>query len=221
MGVREEIHVYGGKAIMDGYSSCDAIRCKTCGLVQYRTRTEICRRCQRRLPPRDGFVIPFRTPIEDESDGAKPPSKLTNLDMVEKIGRRIQHLRTARGLTQGQLQKRSNVSRSYLSRIESSQMTPSLGTVEKLSKALGIGLNRFFIPDSSCETLLDDAFIQGLRPYLRQLDFDQWESVLVRLAAISGHVLTRYDRARPATSPRPVRIGTFTERVQRNAVGHP
>src|SRR5665213_1703967 len=175
---------------MDEKSSRAAIRCKTCGLVQYQTHTGICRRCRRRLPTKNGFVIPFRESLEDESNAAKTPSKLTNLDMVEKIGRRIQHLRTARGLTQGQLQKRSSISRSYLSRIESSQMTPSLGTVEKLSKALGIGLNRFFIPDSSCETLLDDAFIQDLRPYLRQLDFEQWQSVLERLAAISGHVLS-------------------------------
>ncbi len=206
---------------MDEKSSREAIRCKTCGLMQYRTQTGICRRCQRRLPPKEGFVIPFREPLENDSDAAKPPSKLTNLDMVQKIGRRIQHLRTSRGLTQGQLQKRSSVSRSYLSRIESRQMTPSLGTVEKLSKALGVGLNRFFVPVSSCETLLDDAFIQGLRPYLRQLDFEQWQSVLERLAAISGHVLTRHDHAHPSVTARPARIGAFTERIQRTAMGHP
>ena len=206
---------------MDEKSSREAIRCKTCGLMQYRTRTGICRRCQRLLPPKEGFVIPFREPLENESDAVKPPSKLTNLDMVQKIGRRIQHLRTSRGLTQGQLHKRSSVSRSYLSRIESSRMTPSLGTMEKLSKGLGIGMNRFFIPDSCCEALLDDAFIQGLRPYLRQLDFEQWQFVLERLAAISGHVLSRHDHSHPTASPGPARIGAFPERIQRTAMGHP
>ena len=206
---------------MDEKSSREAIRCKTCGLMQYRTQTGNCRRCQRHLPTTNGFVIPFRAPLEDESDGAKNPSKLTNLDMVERIGRRIQHLRTLRGLTQGQLQKRSSVSRSYLSRIESNQMTPSLGTVEKLSKGLGIGLNRFFIPDSCCEALLDDPFNQRLRPYLRQLDFEQWQSILERLAAISGHVLTRHEHAHSSVGPRPARMGAFTERIQRTAMGHP
>jgi len=100
-------------------------------------------------------------------------------------------------------------------------MTPSLGTVEKLSKGLGIGMNRFFIPDSCCEALLDDAFIQGLRPYLRQLDFEQWQSVLERLAAISGHVHAWYDHAHPSVSPRPARIDAFPERIQRTAMGHP
>jgi hypothetical protein len=49
-------------------------------------------------------------------------------------------------------------------------------------------LNRFFVPESNGETLLEDPFIQGLRPYLRQLDFEQWQSILKRLHAISDHV---------------------------------
>jgi transcriptional regulator with XRE-family HTH domain len=198
---------------MHDHSRREAIRCKPCGLMQYRTRTENCRRCQRRLPSQNGFVIPFREPVDGESDVAKPPEKLSNLDLVEQIGGRIQHLRTSRGLTQGQLQRRSRVSRSFLSRIESHHVTPSLGTIEKLSEALGVSLNRFFIPDSICETLLDDGFIQGLRPYLRQLDFEQWQSVLERLAAISGHVLTGYDHAHPSVSLGPARIDTFSESI--------
>ena len=91
-------------------------------------------------------------------------------------------------MTQSQLQSRSKVSRSYLSRIESGQMTPSLGTLEKISEALSVGLNRFFIPESDGEALLEDPFIQGLRPFLRQLDWEQWQSILKRLQAISDHV---------------------------------
>src|SRR6266480_2489522 len=120
----------------------EVIRCKTCGLVQYRTRTGNCRRC----------------------------------------------VRESRAMTQSQLQSRSKVSRSYLSRIESGQMTPSLGTLEKISEALNVGLNRFFIPESDGEALLEDPFIQGLRPFLRQLDWEQWQSILKRLQAISDHV---------------------------------
>jgi len=33
----------------------EVIRCKTCGLVQYRTRTGNCRRCLRLLPPKVEF----------------------------------------------------------------------------------------------------------------------------------------------------------------------
>ena len=35
----------------------EVIRCKTCGLVQYRTRMGNCRRCLRLLPPKVEFLI--------------------------------------------------------------------------------------------------------------------------------------------------------------------
>jgi transcriptional regulator with XRE-family HTH domain len=104
-------------------------------------------------------------------------------------------------MTQSQLQARSRVSRSYLSRIESGQMTPSLGTLEKIAEALGVGLNRFFVPETNGETVLEDPFIQGLRPYLRQLDWAQWQSILKRLQAISEHVSSNHT-VRPMT-PQP------------------
>jgi hypothetical protein len=69
-------------------------------------------------------------------------------------------------------------------------MTPSLGTLEKIAEALGVGLNRFFVPESNGETVLEDPFIQGLRPFLRQLDWAQWQGILKRLQAISEHVST-------------------------------
>ncbi|PYT83544.1 MAG: hypothetical protein DMG41_30735 [Acidobacteria bacterium] len=160
----------------------EVIRCKTCGLVQYRTRTGNCRRCVRALPQRLEFLIP-------------PP------EPAEEAGQRIRQLRESRSMTQSQLQSRSKVSRSYLSRIESGQMTPSLGTLEKISEALNVGLNRFFIPESDGETLLEDSFIQGLRPFLRQLDWEQWQSILKRLQAISDHVHTAPANLRPIGNP--------------------
>src|ERR1700719_959038 len=176
----------------------EVIRCKTCGLVQYRTRTGNCRRCVRALPQRLEFLIPPPAPVEEA--GAEPAQeKFANRETVESIGQRIRQLRESRTMTQSQLQSRSKVSRSYLSRIESGQMTPSLGTLEKISEALNVGLNRFFIPESDGEALLEDPFIQGLRPFLRQLDWEQWQSILKRLQAISDHVT-----AVPATNLRPI-----------------
>src|ERR1700693_4940035 len=176
----------------------EVIRCKTCGLVQYRTRTGNCRRCVRALPQRLEFLIPPPAPPEEEA--AEPTSeKFVKQETVENIGQRIRQLRESRAMTQSQLQSRSKVSRSYLSRIESGQMTPSLGTLEKISEALNVGLNRFFIPESDGEALLEDPFIQGLRPFLRQLDWEQWQSILKRLQAISDHV-----SAAPPANLRPI-----------------
>jgi transcriptional regulator with XRE-family HTH domain len=178
----------------------EVIRCKTCGLVQYRTRTGNCRRCVRALPQRLEFMIPPPAPAEEAA--AEPASEqLVNQQTVENIGQRIRQLRESRSMTQSQLQSRSKVSRSYLSRIESGQMTPSLGTLEKISEALNVGLNRFFIPESDGEALLEDPFIQGLRPFLRQLDWEQWQSILKRLQAISDHVHTASANLRPIGNP--------------------
>ena len=122
-------------------------------------------------------------------------------------------------MTQSQLQARSRVSRSYLSRIESGQMTPSLGTLEKISEALGVGLNRFFIPESNGEALLEDPFIQGLRPFLRQLDWEQWQSILKRLQAISDHVSTSGQMRTMPPQPQPA-AGQRHGRPPPHAVGN-
>jgi transcriptional regulator with XRE-family HTH domain len=178
----------------------EVIRCKTCGLVQYRTRTGNCRRCVRALPQRLEFLIPPPAPPE-EAAAETTSEKFANRETVENIGQRIRQLRESRTMTQSQLQSRSKVSRSYLSRIESGQMTPSLGTLEKISEALNVGLNRFFIPESDGEALLEDPFIQGLRPFLRQLDWEQWQSILKRLQAISDHVTGTPINLRPIGNP--------------------
>jgi transcriptional regulator with XRE-family HTH domain len=178
----------------------EVIRCKTCGLVQYRTRTGNCRRCVRALPQRLEFMIPQAPPAEEAAVEAST-DRFVNQETVENIGQRIRQLRESRSMTQSQLQSRSKVSRSYLSRIESGQMTPSLGTLEKISEALNVGLNRFFIPESDGEALLEDPFIQGLRPFLRQLDWEQWQSILKRLQAISDHVAAVPANLRPIGNP--------------------
>jgi transcriptional regulator with XRE-family HTH domain len=215
----------------------EVIRCKTCGLVQYRTRTGNCRRCVRALPQRLEFLIP-PAPAEEVQGVETSSDKFANQKTVENIGQRIRQLRESRGMTQSQLQSKSKVSRSYLSRIESGQMTPSLGTLEKISEALTVGLNRFFIPESDGEALLEDPFIQGLRPFLQQLDWEQWQSILKRLQAISDHVggapVNLRPIGNPARLPQPAAVSgagsmgpvaTHAHALYRpaasNALGHP
>jgi len=196
----------------------EVIRCKSCGLVQFRTRAGNCRRCVRLLPPKVEFLIPPPAPQDLPGDDRQLFEKWPNRETVENIGQRIRQLRESRAMTQSQLQARSRVSRSYLSRIESGQMTPSLGTLEKISEALGVGLNRFFVPESNGETLFEDPFIQGLRPFLRQLDWEQWQSILKRLAAISDHVSTS-GQMRTMPQPAPPRTAMpVTRRPLQSAI---
>ena len=198
----------------------EVIRCKTCGLVQYRTRVGNCRRCLRLLPPKVEFLIPPAEPQGSPNDERQLFEKWPNHQTVEKIGQRIWELRDSCGMTQSQLQARSGISRSWLSRIESGQMTPSLGTLEKISEALGVGLNRFFVPETNAETLLEDPFIQGLRPFLRQLDWEQWESILKRLAAISDHVSGRNGQVRPLAQPESALMAELSPRNELGAIGY-
>jgi transcriptional regulator with XRE-family HTH domain len=200
-------------------SDRDVIRCITCGMVQYRTRSGNCRRCLHLLTPKRDFVIPPPNPQELPGDDRQLFQKWPNCEMVENIGQRIRQLRESRGMTQSKLQARSLVSRSYLSRIESGQMTPSLGTLEKLSEALGVGLQRFFVPETNGEALLEDPFIQGLRPFLRQLDWKQWQSILKRLAAISDHVSSGNGIVHSLGQPQPVRMEQLTRQIHPTAIG--
>lgn len=61
-----------------------------------------------------------------------------------KIGRKIRELRTEKKLTQGDIEKRTGLKRSYTSRVENDLTTPSVDTLEKYALALEIPLYRLF-----------------------------------------------------------------------------
>ena len=54
------------------------------------------------------------------------------------IGKRLREMREAKGLSQGDIERRSGLLRSYISRVEGGYTAPSLSTLEKFSKALEI-----------------------------------------------------------------------------------
>jgi transcriptional regulator with XRE-family HTH domain len=58
------------------------------------------------------------------------------------MARRIKEWRAKRGLTQRELADGSGVSREYIARIELGQHDPTLSTLEKLAKALGVKVGR-------------------------------------------------------------------------------
>ncbi|MGH9400839.1 MAG: helix-turn-helix domain-containing protein [Terriglobia bacterium] len=54
------------------------------------------------------------------------------------IGQQLRALREAKGLSQGDIERRSGLLRSYISRVEGGYTAPSLATLEKFAKALGV-----------------------------------------------------------------------------------
>jgi transcriptional regulator with XRE-family HTH domain len=61
-----------------------------------------------------------------------------------KIGWPLRELRVARGLSQGDMEKCTGLVRCYISRVENGHTEPSLTTLERWAKALGIELYQNF-----------------------------------------------------------------------------
>lgn len=55
-----------------------------------------------------------------------------------EIGKRLRSLRESKGLSQGDIERRSGLLRSYISRVEGGYTAPSLSTLEKFAKALEV-----------------------------------------------------------------------------------
>jgi transcriptional regulator with XRE-family HTH domain len=60
------------------------------------------------------------------------------------IGQRLQELRSARGWSQGDIEKRTGLFRCYISRVENGHTIPSLETLERLASAFEIELYQLF-----------------------------------------------------------------------------
>ncbi len=60
------------------------------------------------------------------------------------IGDRLRALREARKLSQGDIEERSGLKRSYISRVENGHTVPSVETLEKWARALEVPLYQLF-----------------------------------------------------------------------------
>ena len=65
-----------------------------------------------------------------------------NLSM--NIGGTIRDYRLQKGMSQGDIEKRTGLLRCYLSRVENGHTVPSLETVQKIAGALDLQLSEFF-----------------------------------------------------------------------------
>lgn len=69
--------------------------------------------------------------IDKQFYEAKPPERLCEI-------------RRAKGLSQGDIEKRTGLLRCYISRVENGYTVPSIGTLERMAKALEIEMYQFF-----------------------------------------------------------------------------
>jgi transcriptional regulator with XRE-family HTH domain len=60
------------------------------------------------------------------------------------IGDRLRDLRESKNLTQGDIEKRTGLLRTYISRVENGHTVPAMETLEKLARALEVPLYQLF-----------------------------------------------------------------------------
>lgn len=160
------------------------VQCGSCEKIQRSPPNGRCSRCLSVLPiPKSPVIIAPQPAIEARASIHTQPCFSLNLVMVKLIGQRIREARQSRGMTQADFQIRSRVSRSYMYRTEAGQMTPSIGTLEKISQTLKLPMRYFFShPDFySTELLCADPFIEEIRKIVHLLDRKQRAELVIWL----------------------------------------
>jgi transcriptional regulator with XRE-family HTH domain len=94
-----------------------------------------------------------------------------------KIGTTIRTYRLQKGLSQGDIEKKTGLLRCYLSRVENGHTVPSLDTLSKIASALDLPIAQFFADDSlgrqfNTQKLSDDElrFLTQIRRYSTNLN---------------------------------------------------
>lgn len=94
-----------------------------------------------------------------------------------QIGTIIRGYRQEKGLSQGDIEKRTGLLRCYLSRVENGHTVPSLDTLAKIANALDIPVSQFFSDEplalqASGQKLSDDEirFLSQIRRYSSSLN---------------------------------------------------
>jgi transcriptional regulator with XRE-family HTH domain len=94
-----------------------------------------------------------------------------------KIGTIIRAHRLQRGLSQGDIEKKTGLLRCYLSRVENGHTVPSLDTLSKIALALDLPISQFFAEDGASRQLntqkLNDEelkFLTQIRRYSTNLN---------------------------------------------------
>jgi transcriptional regulator with XRE-family HTH domain len=94
-----------------------------------------------------------------------------------KIGTTIRTHRLQKGLSQGDIEKKTGLLRCYLSRVENGHTVPSLDTLSKIALALDLPISQFFADETmghqfNTQKLSDDElrFLTQIRRYSSNLN---------------------------------------------------
>lgn len=111
------------------------------------------------------------------------------------IGETIRSFRLQRGMSQGDIEKRTGLLRCYLSRVENGHTIPSLDTLAKIAGAMDMALAQFFAEQStengqprSAPQLSEDEvrFLTQIRRYSSTLNDSDRKLVLAMVKKMAA-----------------------------------
>lgn len=108
------------------------------------------------------------------------------------IGERIKNLRKQNKLTQVELAKKSNISRSYLADIENDRYNPSLETLKALSNSLNANLSELVSGENQIDNTLNQRDKKSINNDLKDL-IDEFRAGTDGTAYYNGHELDESD----------------------------
>jgi transcriptional regulator with XRE-family HTH domain len=59
---------------------------------------------------------------------------------AQKLGKNLKRIRTGKGISQGDIVKTSGIDKAMISNIENGKTNPTLATIAKLAKAIGVSV---------------------------------------------------------------------------------
>ena len=62
------------------------------------------------------------------------------MNEAEKLGKNLKRIRTKKGISQGQISRILEVDKSFVSNIENGKTNPTLATIAKIAKAIGVSV---------------------------------------------------------------------------------
>ena len=122
-------------------------------------------------------------------------TELTTEGETMNLGESIKKIRQSKGLSQGEMQKRTGILRSYLSRVENGHTVPSLATLQRLATAMGVALSDFFaaegdgaVATASVSSDTATQYLGELKNYLPQLSTEQRQKLLAMVKEMAQSV---------------------------------
>ena len=104
------------------------------------------------------------------------------------LGESIRQIRQTKGLSQGEMQKRTGILRSYLSRVENGHTVPSFATLQRLAAAMDVALADFFPHDDgqpSGDGSPASAHLHELKNYIPRLTPEQRVELLEMVRSLA------------------------------------